>query len=230
MLLLQFTHWNGPANRRCMSALCDQVSSTRIPFCDCFNLLKRPINTKMGSDDLYLFGQSCNCFESYWGTQILGKFLLEKETLYMYVVCKGNILYMLFVKVFLCYRWGSTFDQFPVAVQGHEHHGEVLQQPHHLQDLLHFLLSKHKVIHKNSDLFSIGVVHLHLGLQDISVLHTAHREQVVNCRTQQFHLKSVTVGNSRQMNILKAREKEIVTFSLSFISSSSWPKAARDTC
>jgi len=69
----EFTHWNGPANRRCMSALCDQVSSTRIPFCDCFNLL----TNKHQEQRAFSFIWST----AYWGTQILGKFLLEKETI-----------------------------------------------------------------------------------------------------------------------------------------------------
>ena len=34
------------------------------------------------------------------------------------------------VKMF--YRRGCPFDEVPVAVQGHQHHREVLQEPHHL--------------------------------------------------------------------------------------------------
>ena len=91
------------------------------------------------------------------------------------------------VKMF--YRRGCPFDEVPVAVQGHQHHREVLQEPHHLI-VMACCRAFSDLSWSSSYLFSVGIVHLHLGLEDVSVLHTAHREEVVNGRTQQFNLKA----------------------------------------
>ena len=92
-------------------------------------------------------------------------------------------------KIIMLYRWGCAFDEVPVAVQGHQHHREVLQEPHHLI-VMACCRAFSDLSWSSSYLFSVGIVHLHLGLEDVSVLHTAHREEVVNGRTQQFNLKA----------------------------------------
>jgi hypothetical protein len=56
-----------------------------------------------------------------------------------------------------------------LAVQGHQHHRQVLRQPHHL----------------------ISVVHLHLGLQRISVLRQHMLKQLVDAGPEQLNLAVV---------------------------------------
>jgi hypothetical protein len=66
------------------------------------------------------------------------------------------------------YGGAGALHQVPVTVQGHQHHRAVLHLPHHL--------------------LPVRVVHLHLGLQHVSVLEAAHAEQLVDAGNEQLNL------------------------------------------